>query len=320
MRTSDQNPTSKMESQRAEGVLLGLACGDALGRPVEFMSESRIQRQHGRVTEMLGMGTYSQPPGTVTDDSELAQRIAESLVESGEFDPADVASRFIEWYDSDPLDVGIMTSNAISRLKRGESWESAGVTVWESREEGSNAGNGSVMRCAPYAIAFADQPEVLERVSRHSSQITHADPRCTYGCAILNRTIAGYLRGDSTPLATALSALAYDAPTELVNSLEPVPSGISPDALRSTGYVVDTLQTALYHGLTASSPKEAICNAVNMGKDTDTVGAVTGAIVGARFGAGQLPDSWLRQVSVESRFRELARELDRATYETPTVD
>jgi len=119
--------------RNAEGCLLGLACGDALGRPVEFKSTEEIASQHGEVTEMLGHGTHGQPPGTITDDTEMALCIAESLVDRRGFDPADVADRFVDWIDSDPFDIGLMTRDSLSRIRQGTSWDDAGADVWESR-------------------------------------------------------------------------------------------------------------------------------------------------------------------------------------------
>ncbi|WP_338009356.1 ADP-ribosylglycohydrolase family protein [Natronoglomus mannanivorans] len=161
-----------MEDQlesRACGTLLGLACGDALGRPVEFRSPHQIERTHGRITEMLADGTYGKPAGTITDDTEMALCITRSLAEHATFDPADVADRFVAWKASGPFDIGIMTANALRRIQNGESWDEAGRREWESGPEGSNAGNGSLMRCAPYAIAYRDEPDELVRVSRRSS-------------------------------------------------------------------------------------------------------------------------------------------------------
>ena len=136
-----------MDLDRARGVLLGLACGDALGRPVEFSSASEISAEHGRLDEMVGYGTWNQPAGTITDDTEQALCIARSLVEHQAFDPADVAERFVAWYDSGPFDIGGMTRRSLTRLKHGDAWDEAGQHVWENSPEGQNAGNGSVMRC-----------------------------------------------------------------------------------------------------------------------------------------------------------------------------
>jgi ADP-ribosyl-[dinitrogen reductase] hydrolase len=301
-------PTA-IPTESAASVLLGLACGDALGRPVEFHSPQQIESKHGRVTDMLGRGTHGQPAGTITDDTELALCIARSLAANDSFEPDDVAERFVDWYESGPFDIGIMTRQSIHRLQSGLPWDEAGQEVWEASPEGSNAGNGSVMRCAPYAIAYADDPDRLQGVSRDSSRITHADPRCTYGCAALNLTIAGLLHDEQTPLATARERLDGDAPGELLDALEPVPDDIDPARLENTGYVIHTLQTALYDALTADSAEEAIVTAVNRGGDTDTLGAVAGAVAGARFGADALPERWLSAIDEHAELRNLAADI-----------
>jgi ADP-ribosyl-[dinitrogen reductase] hydrolase len=282
-----------MDSDRARGVLLGLACGDALGRPVEFSSPAQIEAEHGRLTEMVGQGTWNQPAGTITDDTEQALCIARSLVKQQEFDPGDIAERFVAWYDSGPFDIGRMTMRSLSRLKHGDQWDEAGQHVWEQSREGQNAGNGSVMRCPPLAIPYATDREQLVEVSRQSSQITHADPRCTYGCAVLNLTVAGLLEDADTPLQDALDYVGSDAPDELVTALRPLARGDSPAVLETSGYVVHSLQTALHDGLFGEGAEEAIVAAVNRGGDTDTIGAIAGAVAGARFGASALPGRWL---------------------------
>ncbi|WP_254768407.1 ADP-ribosylglycohydrolase family protein [Salinilacihabitans rarus] len=298
-----------MDSDRARGILLGLACGDALGRPVEFKSASKISAEHGRFDEMIGHGTWNQPAGTITDDTEQALCIARSLVEQQTFDPADVADQFVAWYDTGPFDIGGMTRRALTRLKRGDEWDEAGQQVWEQSPEGQNAGNGSVMRCAPLAIPYATDWQRLAEVSRQSSQITHADPRCTYGCAVLNLTIAGLLDSVATPLEDALDYVGSDAPDELVAALEPLARGESPRTLETSGYVIHSLQTALHDGLFAESAEEAIVTAVNRGGDTDTIGAVAGAVAGARFGASTLPDRWLAALDAAEELESLAEQL-----------
>ena len=298
-----------MDLDRARGVLLGLACGDALGRPIEFSSASEISAEHGRLDEMAGHGTWNQPAGTITDDTEQALCIARSLAEQQAFDPADVAERFVAWYDSGPFDIGGMTRRSLSRLQRGDAWDEAGQHVWEQSREGQNAGNGSVMRCPPLAIPHVTEWERLAEVSRQSSQITHADPRCTEGCAILNLTVAGLLEGTDTPLQDALDYVGSDAPKELVTALQPLTCGDSPDTLKTSGYVVHSLQTALHDGLVAESAEEAIVTAVNRGGDTDTIGAIAGAVAGARFGASTLPDRWLVAMDEVEELESLADQL-----------
>ncbi len=298
-----------MDLDRARGVLVGLACGDALGRPVEFDTASTITAEHGKLEEMVGYGTWNKPAGTITDDTEQALCIARSLVEQQEFDPADMADRFVAWYESDPFDIGRMTLRSLSRLEKGATWDEAGQQVWEDSPEGSNAGNGGVMRCPPLALPYATDWDQLVDVSRQSSQITHADPRCTYGCAILNLTVAGLLEDVDTPLQDALDYVADDAPEELVTALEPLADGTSPGTFETSGYVVHSLQAALHDGLLASSAEEAIVTAVNRGGDTDTIGAIAGAVVGARFGASQLPDRWLSAIDETAELESLAVDL-----------
>jgi ADP-ribosyl-[dinitrogen reductase] hydrolase len=292
----------------AEGCLLGLACGDALGRPVEFNSAATIETQYGTVETMLGNGTHRKPAGTITDDTELAIRIARSLVTCDGFDGDDVADRFVDWYETGPFDIGLMTRDSLARLQRGEPWTQAGQTVWESKPEGSNAGNGSVMRCAPYALAFADDPQQLGQVSEQSSAITHADPRCKRGCALLNLTIAALLRGADEPLQRALETTypgRSDAPA-LVTAVQNLPDSVSTSDITNGGYVVDALQAGLYYALTAENARDAIVRAVNAGGDADTIGTITGAVAGARFGTDTLPDAWLDEIDETADLRRLA--------------
>ncbi len=245
----------------------------------------------------------------MTDDPEQALCIARSLVKRGTFDPADVAERFVEWYDSEPFDIGIMTRESIMALKAGSPWDEAGHQVWETSAEVANAGYGSEMRCPPLALAFADDPTTLERVSRDSSRITHADPRCTYGCAVLNLTIAGVLQDDPDPLGKAIAHVRSSAPEELVTALEPIANGGEIESLSTSGYVLDSLQTALHDALRADNADEAIITTVNRGGDTDTIGAITGAVAGARFGASALPKRWVDSIEEQRELTRLAVQL-----------
>ena len=302
------------KSDRARGVLLGLACGDALGRPVEFNAPSRIQDKHGRVTEMLADGTHRKPAGTITDDTALALCIARSLSENGTFDPQAVTDNFIEWYESDPFDIGGLTAATLRRLAAGGDWQQVGVEEWSHLPEGRNAGNGSLMRCAPYGLTFHSTLDDLTVASRVSSAITHADPRCQWSCVILNATIAGLLEGHDQPLKRALD-IADDVPEvieDAVRAIEEVVSGSTDPEdvdLNNSGYVVTTLQAGLYHGLTGETAETSILDAVMMGGDTDTIGAVTGAVAGARFGGETLPDRWLDEIAETDELEELGKSL-----------
>jgi ADP-ribosyl-[dinitrogen reductase] hydrolase len=315
---SEYTGTTEEDTSNA-GILFGLACGDALGRPVEFETAQTIWNEYGTVTEMLADGMHGKPAGTVTDDTDLALCIARSLDEVGRFDPEDIAARFLEWYNDDPFSIGRTSRWALYDLSTGFSWDEAGKRAWE----GDNAGNGSVMRCAPLTLAYHDDPSTLVEVSKQSSVITHYDPRCVYGCAVLNLTLAALIEGADAPLRMALACVEDEAPVELVNALRPVcrstDSQIDPAALESSGYVVDTLQTALYDGLSAESAEEGIITAVNRGGDADTIGAVTGAVVGARFGKSELPNRWLQAIDETAALGQLSRSLLNRKFEISTA-
>ena len=316
MSMGNHTNTEREDVAGKAGVLLGLACGDALGRPVEFETAETIQNEHGTIRDMLAGGVHGQPAGTITDDTQQALCIAHSLSECGAFDPEDIAARFREWYNTDPFSIGRTTQWALYDLTTGYSWDEAGRRAWE----GDNAGNGSVMRCAPLALAYYDDPDTLAEVSKQSSVITHYDPRCVYGCAVLNLTLAAIIDGAGAPLRTALDRVEPEAPSELIDALRPVchtgEPWVESMTLEPSGYVVYTLQTALHDGLSAKSPEEGIVTAVNRGGDADTIGAITGAIVGARFGKSAFPDRWRDAIDETAELDHLEQELSNRSFGT----
>jgi ADP-ribosyl-[dinitrogen reductase] hydrolase len=297
------------DHDRAAGVLVGLACGDALGRPVEFRSSESVAREHGRVTQMLADGTHGQPAGTVTDDTDLALTVARSLVARGGFDADDVARRFADWLATDPFDVGGLTAAAIRRYEDGATPAAAGRAAWAARPEGANAGNGSLMRCAPHALAYDDR-ERLAAAAAAESGITHADPRCVESCVALTRVLSDLC--DGAPPDEALGAalaLARDrgAPDGVRERLA---VAAEPEARRANdGFVLDALETALTDALTADSFEDAVVTSVSRGGDADTVGAVCGAVAGARFGVDAVPPRWTERVAVVDDCRDLAAAL-----------
>ncbi|MBX0323628.1 ADP-ribosylglycohydrolase family protein [Halomicroarcula sp. F13] len=298
-----------MDEQTARGVVVGLACGDALGRPVEGWSADRIRRRHGTVDAMLGDGAHGLPAGAVTDDTEMARCLARSLTERDGWDPDDAADRFVAWFRDDPTGIGGMTYRVLSRVAAGEDWERAARDVWERSPEGRNAGNGSLMRCAPVGIAFADDPPRLVDVSMASSRLTHWDPRCTHACAALNLAIAAAAAGDP-PVETARDHLlehTTDPPDTVLGALsDAADADRDPGTLPVSGYVVDTLEAGLGHALAADSFREAVVSAVNNGGDADTVGAVAGAVAGARFGVDEIPAAWLDALEGSETLSRLA--------------
>jgi ADP-ribosylglycohydrolase len=242
----------------------------------------KSKTEHGFLDEFIADGTHGQPAGTVTDDTEQALCIAASLANQGEWDPEDVSKQFVDWYKSAPFDIGRTTSQSMENLATNMSWEEAGRAT-QSKLPDDRATNGSIMRCAPLAIAYPYETEKLIQYSRESSIITHAHPRCAYGAAILNLTLANILTYTENPLERALDEVRDDAPESLISRLSSI-TETRENELSGYGDLTDTLEAALYYGLTSSSFFEAVTNAVNLGQDTDTVGAIAGAVAGARFG------------------------------------
>ena len=295
---------------RFRGCLLGLAVGDALGGPLEFMSAAEIAAQYGGpVRDMVGGGWLHLRPGEVTDDTQMALCLAESIVERGAFDMADIARRFVAWYDTRPKDIGNITRLALAELKRGASWQEAGL-IAHRQTGGRSAGNGSVMRCAPLALyRRRDYPQLIAD-SVDSSRVTHWDDMACYGAAALNLIIAELLPGRRKgAVQTAIEALGSAAPKVTQRLAETERK--SRDDLKPTGFVLDTLEAALWCWQHAETFEEALVTAINLGGDADTIGAVCGALAGADFGLRGIPSRWLDVLEGRERLAHLAQELYR---------
>ena len=284
--------------------------GDALGGPLEFMSADEIvPRYGGPVHEMVGGGWLDLRPGEYTDDTQMALGIAESLVERGGFDMADIARRFVAWYDGQPKDVGHITRLALAELKRGTPWEEAGLLA-HRQTGGRSAGNGSVMRCAPVTLYGWRDCEGLIADSVDSSRVTHWDDLACYGAAALNIIIAELLQGRlQSAVEVAVETLTGAAPS-VAQRLAETAHKTKAD-LKPTGFVLDTLEAAVWCWQRAASFEEALVVAVNLGGDADTVGAVCGALAGAGFGLASIPSRWQEALEGRAHVLHLAGELYR---------
>jgi ADP-ribosyl-[dinitrogen reductase] hydrolase len=292
-------------ADRYAGCLLGLACGDALGGPVEFMSRSEIAVAHPNgLRAFIGGGWLNLEPGEITDDTQMTLALARSLVERGQLDMDDVAARFMDWFRRDPKDIGNTTRAAIIHLANGVPWTEAGERVART---GAAAGNGSVMRCAPVALRYRHDPEALRKASIDSARVTHADSRCTWAAVALNQAIVHLLNGwalDSVT-ETAITGIANDEVVARV--IGAVDRQI--DEVKAGGYVLDTLSAALWCLLRHDSFEATVVAAVALGDDADTTGAVSGALAGAFYGASAIPTDWLRLLQPREELHDLSGEL-----------
>src|SRR5215208_1525710 len=195
--------TSVSLHDRYVGTLLGLACGDALGGPVEFVNRDEIAARYpSGVSEFIGGGWLRLAPGEVTDDTQQALILAESLTTSG-LDLYRFAAGLIAWFRSNPKDVGNTTRIALEALAAGTAPLDAGARALAARGERSAAANGAVMRCAPIALRFRRDPDRLVRASLDSARVTHAEGHASWGTVAVNQAIAHLLDGGAITDAVA---------------------------------------------------------------------------------------------------------------------
>jgi len=290
---------------RYRGCLLGLACGDAVGTTVEFQPRGTF----ARVTDMVGGGPFHLEPGQWTDDTSMALCLAESLLEKKGFDARDQMERYCRWSNEGYLsstgvrfDIGLTVSEALSRFRtNGEPYSGS--------RDPLSAGNGSLMRLAPVALYYAPDRDVAVRYAAESSRTTHgcdeAVDACRYFAALLVRALAGAgkdeLLAEDTdsfgdrPLAPAIEAIARGGYREK-----------TADEIHAGGYVVHSLEAALWCFSRAQDFEEAILTAVNLGEDADTTAAICGQIAGAFHGVDAIPAGWIRKLAMRERIEELA--------------
>ncbi|HYO30461.1 MAG TPA: ADP-ribosylglycohydrolase family protein [Thermomicrobiales bacterium] len=276
---------------RYAGCLLGLACGDALGGPVEFLSRQEVAAAHpDGVREFRGGGWLHLNPGEVTDDTQLTLALARALTERG-LDLDLFAAELLAWYHSDPKDIGTTTRRDLEALAAGVEPERAGAVAVAGLAAGGGASNGAGMRCAPVALRFRKDRRRLEGASLASARVTHAEPRAAWATVAVNNGIVHLLNGGS--LADLPAAAVEGTAEPEVRAAVLAAPGMEAGRARAGGFVVETLRAAFWSVVHAGSAEEAIVAAVGFGDDADTTGAVAGALAGAHWGASALPDRWL---------------------------
>ncbi len=308
-------------NESARGALLGMAVGDALGTTYEFerMEQPSYPRlATGPATDVVGNGPFDLPAGAVTDDTQLAVCLARSLADRGALDPEDVGRRYVAWM-TEAFDIGNQTRWSLDRIAAGGSALTAGVAVWRASERRA-AGNGSLMRTAPIAVAYAQRPfDDLVAAAITESLITHADPRCALACAAFDAAIASAIttgdaatmlpaaaRGlrcgaqdlrarwtDAADLACVESAVV-DLEDDLASAHDATPGVDRPEhhLYKTGGFVRVALRLAVWHLAHTPSWRDALVDVASRGGDSDTNAAIVGALLGARDGASAIPEAW----------------------------
>lgn len=297
---------------RARGCLLGLAVGDALGTTLEFSPPGSFSP----IADMAGGGPFHLQPGQWTDDTAMALCLAASLIERNAFDPVDQLERYVRWRRDGYMsctggcfDIGKTVAAALDRFERtGEPYPG---------ETGDmSAGNGSIRRLAPIPIFFADNPRKAIDFAAASSRTTHRAREAVDACRYMSSLILGLLNGREK---TEVLSPDYEAVAGLWDA-EPLARKVAkirqgsfvqrePPQVRGGGYVIASLEAALWAFARSTSFQEGALLAVNLGDDADTTGAVYGQIAGAALGGSGIPDRWLAKLAWRDKIEEVAEKL-----------
>ena len=280
---------------RALGALLGLAVGDAVGTTLEFTGRD----QQPRLTDMVGGGPFGQPVGHWTDDTSMALALAESLADRRELDPRDLMDRFVAWWrdgDYTPaghcFDIGNTIRAALARyLRTGDPL--AGSTAPDT------AGNGSLMRLAPVALFYLFDPVGLDRAAAEQSRTTHATAEAVDACRAFAALLAEAIAGD--PAREVLRPRGFEGAPKVARILGGDWRGKPRARIESGGYVIHTLEAALWSVGRTSDYREAVLLAANLGHDADTTAAVAGQLAGALYGLSGIPTEWLERLAWKDR-------------------
>ena len=317
-----------MRHRLIHSALFGVAIGDALGVPVEFRNREYLKENP--VTDMLGYGTHNQPAGTWSDDSSLTFCLAETLSEG--YNLKNLSEKFVHWYESgywtphgEVFDVGNATSRAIHRLEQGMNPLLAG-----GADESDN-GNGSLMRILPLVFYVKDMPiEQRFKCVNDVSSLTHRHIRSVLGCFIYIEFALQLLEG-------ADKFEAFDKTKDMVNQflnsnaicseseinkyhrvlLNPIGEfEIKPVyeydecEIASSGYVVHSLEAAIWCLFKENNYEATVLKAVNLGSDTDTTAAIAGGLAGLLYGFEAIPQKWIDQLARKDDIYDLCERLE----------
>ena len=294
------------------GCLVGLAVGDAVGTTLEFKRPGTFTP----INDLVGGGPFRLQPGQWTDDTSMALCLAESLIEKKGFDPVHQLQTYLRWEKT-----GHLSSN-------GECFD-IGNTVqqalWKFEDTGKpfcgsidplSAGNGSIMRLAPVPLFYAKIPlEAIEK-SKDSSRTTHGATTCLDACRYLGSLIVGAVNGVSKEelLSERYSLISgYWEQHPLIDEIDEIAAGSfkrrEPPEIKGTGYVVKSLEAALWAFYRSNSFKEGCLLAVNLGDDADTTGAVYGQLAGAFYGENGIPEAWRERLAHRDLIASFAEQI-----------
>ncbi len=289
---------------RFRGCLLGLAVGDAVGTTVEFQPRGSFSP----VTDMVGGGPFDLVPGQWTDDTSMALCLATSLVEVGRFDAVDQMNRYCEWHEHGYLsstgecfDIGNTVSQALYQYKKSGN-------PFSGSTHPRSAGNGCLMRLAPVPMFYFPNRDRILHFCGESSRTTHGAAECIDASRLLGNILWRTFSG-----ASKTEILFENRLKVASQSIQTIINGEyrtkTIDAVRGTGYVVESLEAALWCFWQTDTFEQAILAAANLGDDADTTAAICGQVAGAYYGESGIPTHWLNQLTMRKEIAKLAEQL-----------
>ena len=311
--------------------IFGVVTGDALGCPVQF--ESRGEVAEHPVTGMRGNGTFNLPAGSWTDDSSLTLALLSSIADTGIMNLKHIMNNFVEWLERGAFtpygyayDIGFGTEAAIIAYER-----SGDPLTCGGRSEENN-GNGSLMRIMPACLYCCQRAmEVGEAIKAiHAvGSLTHAHLRANIACGLYYFMVREVLneksslterlqKGLDRGFAYYETTLADQAELKYYERLRDLKQfALTPaDEIRSGGYVVETIEAVVWTLVTTASFEEALLKVVNLGKDTDTTGAIAGGLAALYYGYDAIPKAWIEAIQKKKWIRELCEKADKAVEQT----
>jgi ADP-ribosyl-[dinitrogen reductase] hydrolase len=287
---------------RFRGCLLGLAVGDAVGTSVEFLPRSAFTP----LKDMLGGGPFKLKPGQWTDDTSMALCLATSLVEQDGFAPHDQMERYLRWRDhgylsstGDCFDIGGTVNRALERFRQtGEPFAGS--------SDPRSAGNGCIMRLAPIPMFYYADLQAVEGYAAESSRTTHGATECLDACRLFARIIMRALQGKPKDEILLGDKESFRGASKIVALAQGSYIHKVIEEIRGSGYVVDSLEAALWSFQNSASFAEAILQAANLGEDADTTAAVCGQLAGAYYGYSGIPSHWVKKLTLRDEIIRLA--------------
>lgn len=289
---------------RYKGCLLGLAVGDAVGTTLEFMPKGSFSP----IDDMIGGGPFGLAAGQWTDDTSMALCLAESLIHKRDFDPADQMNRYCNWWQwgylsstGEYFDIGSTVVQALTKYLETQNPFSGSI-------EPNSAGNGSLMRLAPVVLAYHGHKDKLLRYAGESSRTTHGTAECIDACKYFADLLSLVLEGVSK--IDLMASSSYTPYTPKINEIS-TGSFLSKteNQISGTGYVVASLEAALWSFFTTDSFDSAILKATNLGDDADTTAAICGQIAGAYYAKNGIRSDWLQRLHDKREIERLAARL-----------